>query len=95
MVCGRLSFQIVLCKAWSSCTWLLLLVSESKEDVSSSSVQVTVKKGVKRKADTTTPLSSDQVSFKRQSRIYRRIGVLRRMFDDLNTTIKQIIWGWI
>ena len=38
-------------------------VSESKEDVSSSSVQVTVKKGVKRKADTTTPLSSDQVNF--------------------------------
>ncbi|KAL5269753.1 hypothetical protein ACHWQZ_G003278 [Mnemiopsis leidyi] len=35
---------------------------KSKEDVSSSSVQVTVKKGVKRKADTTTPLSSDQVS---------------------------------
>ncbi|XP_063684056.1 bromodomain testis-specific protein-like isoform X3 [Bolinopsis microptera] len=35
---------------------------ESKEDVSSTSVQVTVKKGVKRKADTTTPLSSDQVS---------------------------------
>lgn len=41
----------------------LVLTSESKEDVSSSSVQVTVKKGVKRKADTTTPLSSDQVSF--------------------------------
>ena len=40
---------------------LTKFVSESKEDVSSTSVQVTVKKGVKRKADTTTPLSSDQV----------------------------------